>query len=115
MPALQLFGTAARSLDPSIASERKLVGDSEGELIALLSSADLSQVVGASLTASGFYDNFEDWWSPFTLGVGPAGAYCRSLEPGHRETLRLACREQFQRPEEPFTLEARAWFARGTV
>lgn len=115
MPALQVFGAAARSLDPSMASERKLVGDREGELIALLSAAELTQVAGGSLTARAAYDDFEDWWNPFTLGIGPAGAYCKSLEPDHREALRLACREQFEHPDEPFTLEARAWFARGTA
>lgn len=115
MTTLSLFGRAALALDPSLDDDVKLVGDSPGELQALFNAAGLSEVVGGTLMARGDYDNFEDWWEPFTLGVGPHGAYCQSLDDEHREALRLACREQFDTPGEPFTLEARAWFARGTV
>jgi hypothetical protein len=54
---------------------------------------------------------FEEWWEPYTLGVGPAGAYVAGLDPGRREELRERCRERL--PDPPFELTARAWAARG--
>ncbi len=52
-------------------------------------------------------------FAPFTLG--PHGAYLETLDDSGRAALRLACLNTFDRPEQPFTVEARAWFARGTV
>ena len=36
--------------------------------------------------------SFEQWWEPFTLGVGPAGAYVASLTLDRRAALRQQCR-----------------------
>lgn len=114
MPALQLFDRAARSLDAAYPAT-KMLGDSAGELSELLDSAGLVDVVGGSIAAASDYADFEDWWLPFTFGVGPAGAYCEALEPVRLEQLRRTCRDLFEAPDEPFTLEARAWCARGSV
>jgi hypothetical protein len=57
------------------------------------------------------HPSFEDWWEPFTLGVGPAGAYTAGLDPPRRAALRERCRERM--PVAPFVLPARAWAARG--
>ena len=35
---------------------------------------------------------FADWWEPYTLGVGPAGAYVAGLAPEHREGASAAAR-----------------------
>jgi hypothetical protein len=35
---------------------------------------------------------FEDWWEPFTLGVGPAGMYLMSLDTASQTELRERCR-----------------------
>ncbi|HWG55667.1 MAG TPA: hypothetical protein VNT58_04005, partial [Gaiellaceae bacterium] len=64
-------------------------------------------------TAAVEYESFEEWWRPYTFGVGPAGKYAGSLDEGARAELREACRRLL--PEAPFTLEATAWAARGTV
>ena len=56
---------------------------------------------------------FEDWWEPFTLGVGPAGAYVAGLDPERQAELRELCRERL--PEPPFVVSANAWAARGLV
>ena len=55
--------------------------------------------------------SFEEWWEPYTGGVGPAGAYVASLEPAHRDELRDRCRVVMG--EGPFTLTSVAWAARG--
>jgi len=56
------------------------------------------------------YASFDDWWEPFTLGVGPAGAYVAGLDTVRREELRERCRQLV--PVAPFMLEAIAWVAR---
>ena len=55
--------------------------------------------------------SFEEWWEPYTLGVGPAGAFAASLDPERQSRLRERCRELL--PEAPFVIEARAWTAVG--
>ena len=59
------------------------------------------------------YASFDDWWQPYLLAVGPAGAYVAGLEPARRDELRERCRRLL--PEAPFTLEAHAWAARGVT
>ena len=59
------------------------------------------------------HPSFEEWWEPFTLGVGPAGDYAAGLEARRQAQLRERCRELL--PAAPFVLTARAWAARGLV
>ena len=33
------------------------------------------------------FTSFEDWWEPFTMGVGPAGDHVASLDEAGRERL----------------------------
>ncbi|MDQ2847176.1 MAG: class I SAM-dependent methyltransferase [Actinomycetota bacterium] len=115
MTALRMFGQTMVRLDPAVTEDIKRTGDKQGELTELFTAAGLADVDEDSLVATGSYADFEDWWEPFTLGIGPHGAYCQSLDDERREALRLACREQFEAPDLPFTLEARAWCARGSV
>ena len=56
---------------------------------------------------------FEDWWEPFTLGVGPAGSYVAELDSAQQVELRDLCRRRL--PPAPFTVSARAWAVRGVV
>jgi len=56
---------------------------------------------------------FEEWWEPFTLGVGPAGSYAAGLDAKRQAQLREPCRAML--PAAPFVLTARAWAARGLV
>ena len=44
-----------------------------------------------TLTVRIRHASFEHWWQPFTLGVGPAGAYVASLTPDRRAALREQC------------------------
>jgi hypothetical protein len=56
---------------------------------------------------------FDEWWEPYELGVGPAGAYVVGLDPDRRERLLELCRKRL--PEAPFVVKARAWAARARV
>ena len=39
------------------------------------------------------FPSFDEWWEPFTLGVGPAGAYAKTLDEPTRTHLRDRCRQ----------------------
>jgi len=104
---------AARRLDPGVADESALVGTSEGDLRRLFAAAGLRDVEETALQVSVEHPTFEEWWEPFTLGVGPAGAYVASRDEDGRAQLREACRAGF--PDPPFVVTAQAWTARGVV
>jgi SAM-dependent methyltransferase len=108
---LNLFWRAARELDPGSGGESSLPGTREGHLGELFRQAGLGDVEEGALTVAVGHPSFEEWWEPYTLGVGPAGGYVTRLDPERRDALRDRCRELL--PEAPFTLTARAWAARG--
>jgi hypothetical protein len=114
MPALGVFWQAARGLDPSIAGETPRPGTQDGELRDLLLKAGLSDVHDSTVEAWADYDGFDDWWSAYTLGVGPIGSYYQSLDEAERQALREECRHLLGHPIGSFTLVATAWFACGT-
>jgi SAM-dependent methyltransferase len=108
---LGAFWQAAHQLDPDVDDEGDLAGAREGHLAELFTAAGLADVESTSLVADLEHATFEEWWEPYTAGVGPAGAYVATLDPERREALREACRALL--PEAPFRLTAVAWAARG--
>ncbi len=108
---LAAFWHAARELDPGVQDESGLAGAREGHLGELLGEAGLKSVQETSLEASVEFSSFEEWWDPFTLGVGPAGAYAKTLDDPARTRLRDHCRHLL--PRAPFTVNSTAWTARG--
>ena len=106
---LAAFWSAVRELDPSAADESGLAGVREGDLARLFAQAGLSGTQDTTLTVRVRYASFGQWWEPFTLGVGPAGAYVASLTPGHRAALREQCRRLL--PAGPVEISATAWAA----
>jgi hypothetical protein len=108
---LSVFWAAARELDPEAMDESNLAGAREGHLGELLHQAGLRNVEAGSLSVEVEHQTFEEWWEPFTLGVGPAGAYVSGLADAERDRLRELCRSLL--PSPPFTVTARAWAVRG--
>ena len=108
---LGAFWAAAHELDLEVHDESDLPGAREGHLAALFADAGLRDVESTSLSTELEHPKFEDWWEPFTGGVGPAGAYVASLDDERREALRERCRALLPRP--PFRLTTVAWAARG--
>jgi hypothetical protein len=73
----------------------------------LFAQAGLGQAQATTLAVRVPYDRFEQWWEPFTLGVGPAGTHVASLTPDQRAALREHCRGLL--PAGPFEISATAW------
>ena len=107
------YWAAVRELDPSAHDESEMTGAREGDLLRIADEAGLREVTGGTVSTTRSYASFEEWWHPYTLGVGPAGAYVRSLDDAARERLRQHCATKF--PTAPFDVEATAWAVRGTV
>ena len=108
---LSLFWQAARELDPEVENESQLAGAREGHLAELFEAAGLREIEETALSASLEHTTFEEWWEPFTRGVGPAGSYVASLVAERQAELREHCRTLL--PIAPFVLMARAWATRG--
>jgi ubiquinone/menaquinone biosynthesis C-methylase UbiE len=108
---LSIFWQAARELDPNVTDESRRAGARAGHLAELFVKAGLRNVESTALVSTVVHATFEDWWVPFTLGVGPAGAYTARLEADRRAQLKERCRELV--PPPPFELAAWAWTARG--
>jgi SAM-dependent methyltransferase len=108
---LATFWQAVRAGDPRAADESGLAGAREGQLTELFDAAGLGDVEGAVFEVSVEHPSFDEWWEPYLLGVGPSGGYVAGLDAAGRDDLRERCRRLL--PDEPFTLTARAWAARG--
>lgn len=85
------------------------------ELGSLWRSAGLAEVEVSPVVVEASYDDFEDLWSPFPTGVGPAGAYAASLDSDAQAALKDELARRLGTPDGPFTLSARAWCAVGRV
>lgn len=115
MEMLRVFWDEAVALDPAIASrdERHMPLCRRGELAALWRQAGLADVGELALTIDLVFESFDDYWQPFLDGVGPAGAYAKSLAGPARDALRARLLDRVE--DQRFTLKARAWAARGVV
>ena len=107
---LAAFWQAVRELDPRAQDESGLPGAREGHLAQLFGQAELSVARATALTVQIQHPTFEKWWEPFTLGVGPAGAYVASLDHEHRAALREHCRATLP---PPVKVSATAWAVTG--
>lgn len=107
---LSLFWRAVRDLDGEAEDESGLAGVREGHLGELARAAGLTDVEESRLSVEVAYADVEEWWTPYTLGVGPAGDYVAGLDDADRAALRERCAELL--PEAPFTVAAHAWCMR---
>ena len=109
---LAAFWRAVSELDTGARDESGLAGAREGHLAELLSAAGLRDIASTALTVRVSYPGFDDWWTPYTLGVGPAGDYVQRLDPGRLAALRERCASYFPAAG-PFEVAATAWAAVG--
>jgi SAM-dependent methyltransferase len=104
---LAAFWRAAGELDPTAPDESGLPGTASGQLTTMAREAGWSNVVETGLTVQVEHPSFDQWWEPFTFGVGPAGSYVTGLTEDDRQALRLRCRDLLS--EGPFVVAGRAW------
>lgn len=80
----------------------------------LFVSTGLRDVETRAIDIATVFRDFDDYWSPFLGGQGPAPGYCMSLSESDRDALRERLRTSLPAgPEGRIHLTARAWATRG--
>ena len=119
MEMLRVFWDEAVALTPAAAAkdERNMPLCRRGDLAALWREQGLEDVVEEGLIVETRFESFDDFWTPFLEGQGPAGAYVASLSAEDREALRLRLRRRLigVAPDHAVVLHARAWAVRGRM
>ncbi len=110
---LSIFWRAANELEVDRQDESGMPGAREGHLVELFEAAGLRGVEQTEVVSRVEYSSFDEWWEPYTFGIGPAGAFVAALDEQQKERVRTRCRELL--PAAPFELVSYAWAARGTV
>lgn len=103
---LAVFWAAATELGATVPDEPR-AGTQEGHLAELCEAAGLRVVEDTRIDVTVPFAAFEEWWAPYTLGVGPAGQYVAALDDDARARLKELCAARL--PDGPFDVTARAW------
>ncbi len=118
MQFMRHFWNAAAALDPAARDfdeGRRFPLCQPEPLASLFRGAGLADVAVRPIDIATDFRDFDDWWSPFLGGQGPAPTYSLSLSEDRRAALRERLRASL-----PFALDgsiplvARAWAVRGT-
>ncbi|MFG2663729.1 class I SAM-dependent methyltransferase [Streptomyces sp. NPDC048387] len=117
MEAIRAFWDAAAALDEGARGLDEAVRFplcTRAALGALLTGAGLAEVETEEIRVPTRFRDFEDYWTPFLGGQGPAPAYLAALPEAHRAELRERLRDTLPRAADgSLPLHARAWAARG--
>jgi hypothetical protein len=85
-------------------------------LEAVWRDAGLSDVASRPIDVPTVFRDFDDYWSPFLGGQGPAPAYAMSLNAEDRRALRERLRARLPMADDgSIRLTARAWAVRGSL
>jgi SAM-dependent methyltransferase len=116
---MRAFWEAATALDPAageLTEDSRFPFCTPAGLAGLAEEAGLGSVACTALEAPTVFRDFEDYWTPFTLGAGPAPGYCVSLAPAARECLKAKLSETLpRRADGAIPLKARAWALKTAV
>ena len=117
MQMLRTFWDVACELDPAAAdlNEGHRFSFANPEVLAQLwTDAGLTDVRTTAVMVPTVFEDFDDFWSPFLGGQGPAPGYVASLTDDAREELRAALATRLaSEPDGTIALLARAWAVRG--
>jgi SAM-dependent methyltransferase len=111
--ALAPFWDVVHTIDPDAEDEALLSGAHRGHLTEIFEAAGLCDVEEDAIAVDVRHPTFDEWWEPYTYGVGPAGDYVQRLDEDGRARLQSVARERLG--SGPFTVTASAWAARGRV
>lgn len=110
---ISVFWRAARDVMGEVEGEADLPGARAGHLGRLFREAGVSHVVEGEVAAHVEHADFEEWWAPFTLGVGPAGDYVRGLPDAGLAEIRARCHALLG--DGPVRIVSAAWAVRGSA
>jgi SAM-dependent methyltransferase len=85
------------------------------QLERLFTGAGLLDVSARAIDAEATFRDFDDYWTPFLSGVGPAPGYCSALPADQREALRARLLARLSPGGGSFSMNAGAFAVRGTV
>ncbi len=118
MEMMRRFWDAATAIDPAAVALDEGVRFpmcAPGRLATLFGDAGLAEVATFAIDVPTVFRDFDDYWSPFLGGQGPAPGYAMSLPEELRDELRERIRADMPvDPDGSIRLTARAWAARGT-
>ena len=119
MELMRYFWDAAVELDPAarmLDEGLRFPLCNEKALRTLFREIDLRDVGVRAIDAPTPFRDFDDYWTPFLGGQGPAPTYCMSLDEERRAALRDRIRSELPfRADGSIHLVARAWAVKGTV
>jgi SAM-dependent methyltransferase len=119
MEMLRVFWDEVDAFDPTMVSadEAHMPLTHHGDLAALWTKAGLAHVEETAVVIEQHFASFDDYWTPFLLGVGPAGTYVGKLSKERQTALRERLRRHLLGggPDRAIDLHARAWAVKGTV
>jgi SAM-dependent methyltransferase len=119
MEPIRAFWDAAIELDPGARAGDEALRFplcTPSGLRGLFAGAGLDSVRTWTIDVAAAFDGFDDYWTPFLSGVGPAPGYCAGLPDDRRAALRDLLRERLSPAgDDPFSMNARAFAVRGTV
>ncbi|REF99852.1 methyltransferase family protein [Asanoa ferruginea] len=118
MEMLRYFWSAAVTVDPAAPDEldRFAAVCRPDRLRALWTGAGLSRVTVDAVATPTAFTSFDDFWTPFLGGQGPAPGFVARLEAADRNRLRDLLRSRLPvAPDGSIRLTARAWTVRGTA
>jgi SAM-dependent methyltransferase len=114
MEMLRLFWDSALHVDPAAPDEAQtLKFGRSGEIAELLTSAGFRDVAETTFEVQSTYTGFDELWSGFLAGIGPAGSFCVSLTETKRTALREDLFLRLGSPSGSFELTAKARCAHG--
>lgn len=117
MQLMRRFWDAAVALDPAASKldeGRRFPLCRPEALNALFAEAGFADTETRSIDVATVFQDFDDYWTPFLGGQGPAPGYCISLSETKRETLREKLRAELPKAADgSIHLKARAFAARG--
>jgi SAM-dependent methyltransferase len=117
MRFLRVFWDEAEVVDPSareLDEARRFPLCRPDRLADLWKRAGLTEVTTTSLQIDTLFSSFDDFWSPFLAGTGPAPSYVARLDAGSREQLALRLKQRLgSSADGSIPLKARAFGVRG--
>ncbi|MEZ5787817.1 MAG: class I SAM-dependent methyltransferase [Xanthobacteraceae bacterium] len=117
MQLIRTFWEAAVFLNPaaeSLDEARRFKECDPDSLASLLAESGLRDVEVHAIDSTAIFENFDDYWSPFLGGQGPAPTYCAALSEDQRSELRGQLLATLPiEPDGTIRLKARAFAGRG--